>query len=504
MKFVVKLLFLPAFMLVFSACGIGESRDLPLERLLPADIDAVLVLDASDSDQREQIELLVERLPDLNLEEKLKDNEYAKLIKPILEDEWKLVFGMNFEEEDVYVLGEFDEEGKMEDLIDLFFEEREDYWISEDNAFYLAEHDDLFVLTNKEENLEPVGGFGAFTHEGFGYAYMSVSGAAKIAEVAPGISGFNAVFSADENGVVIESSSEELNFDLVESSVNLADKVFGENLISYSEYNNFAFHLDSSSLDLLYDFDGSMWKVLADNLEMSEEEVEKLMAVPFAFSLHEFGLYPGFSFLLDVDDETLDQVQRLSLAIDAWIDRMIVEFDALMEVEGFGVGAIKKDVEIISGVGMHKVSFDWDALPKDILAAAVFVPGLNVEEIKLELYYGVIDGMFIFAFYPDFGKDYGENPLSENDLYQEAMEKVEGPGFALSYFETSSLIEMTDRWVKMATDAEMMTEESRADYDLYIGKLMAAVSYIVSSSESEEKITFTNGYVKIADEQDEG
>lgn len=470
MKFFKKLLFVPAVALVFSACSSDKGAEIPLESLLPNDIQFVTVLDWSESEQRAKAELLLERLPDLDLAE----------FKSVLDSQWNLAFGMNIYNQEFYFVGRFDQAGKAEDLIDDEFEAQ----LGTDLFKY--REGDLIIISNKEEGLAELvkkigvgGGFEGREFEGLGYFYFDDR---------------FAVVSVDDEGFIVDDEDiEEVESDY---ELSLGEKMNAKNLISYTENSDFSVYFEAFVGGLFTGVDdtqnenidlekwrGEFWTFLADQLEMKETDLKEFMAVPFAFSVHKFDLYPGLTLLLDLDDQKIDQAANLALVIDAWVDRLITEFDGLMEVEGFGVGAIKKEVVVVGGAGVHKISFDWEALPEDILEAAVFVPGLNVKEIKLNLYYGITgDGVFVLAFYPDFEKDYADNPVFEDQLYQEAMARVGGSDSTVSYFRTAPLIEILDKWMEMAKGGGFVNEADFTDYQLYVDQLFGSLSYFVSNS----------------------
>lgn len=544
--------------LLLSACG---TKKLPNDLLtaLPKDADVIFGLDLSNDSQVKQFKKAWNRLPDVGLEAKIaelydqetgREDSYKKELEPVLKSHIELVGGFDYpatEEEldageiEAYFLIETDEPEKFEKLVreDLeqegvaFTESQHGdfaYWDGAEGDFYLAHQEDVFLLTNKAENRDAavdrlVAGSGFERPEVFGdkLAYLHMGD--KLDETVlnevygdlwKSFNGGNVTVEADSEGLI---SFSEVGFDPnsdllgdTDYQIALTDKVNAQGMMMYTEQSGFGQLFEavvSGFIKGVEDVDPSAlpasWKkdyfaVWARNLGVSEDDLHGMLASPFAFAVSDVGqLYPTMSLIFDLDEQYGANADKVVAAIDGWLDAVIVSYDKLAKEQGFGEGALKKEAKLVGGGGMHKLYFDFTAIPDDILGAAAFVPGLSIKDMKVEFYYGLTgDGKFVLALYPDFADAYGENVLAEDDDYQDAIDEIGGEeGFAVSYMNPPNAVNFIGRWFDLAQSTGALTPDVMENYDLYARKFIGSFQYVISRSWLEGDVLKGQGKVKI-------
>ncbi len=454
----------------------------------------------------------------------------------------------DFDKSELYIAGKFSEADKVEELIGVFLKDAAwtdlktseeggvKYWTAPSQEFYVARNGDFFVITvndadrktamkrleeggGLDENDEFFAGVEELEAENLAYAYVNGDAMeefmqALYAELKPdlnteslSVGDFYMVAFADDNGIVTRTTMDlpEANevtreiFGNFDYDVDLINRVNGEGMFAYTEQPQLGIYvgaflqglsqgmqgLNSDDVD---PFGKDYVKFFADTVGVTEEVMEGILQSPFAFAMSDIGtLYPTISFYLQLDEDYVEDARALTVAMDQWVDQVIAEYDASMEGQGFGVGALKKEVELVGGNGLHKLYFDLSSFPPDVLSAAAFIPDLDIAALKIEFYYGITaDNMFVFAFYPDFAAAYGKNVLSGNAEYEKAIGKVNEPGYMVSYFASKPLIDLMDRWVGIAKSGGFMTEADAANYEKYVKGIVGAIKYGVSSSVYED------------------
>lgn len=546
--------------LMLSACGAKIEND--LLTALPSDAHIIFGFDLSDGEQRENLEEIWEQLPheDLrkNLEENYDEEEFKKDILPIVKGDLEVAIAVIYPdtmealeagELDAYVAVHSEEPEKFEQFLRKHLlegspdmkESKEgdfEYWTSESDEYYLAHQGEIFVLTNNAENRElavenltNASGFErpdeyegklVYVHVDSSIADSVLSdfyGDYSMANVWDAMEGVDMTVEAEEDGFALHSEAlyqgkeAAMNvFGDTDYQVSLAEVVNADGLMMYAEQSNFALLFEPftwSFLTSLNQADPSLvpetWNenylgAWAESLDMSEEDFRTMLNAPFAISSSDVGqLYPTFTLLLDLDEEYADEAQKVVLAMDGWLDQLIAQFDALMEPQGFGVGALKKDVGLVGGGGLHRLYFDFSALPEDILAAAVFVPGLSIEDTKVEFYYGLTgDGKFVMALYPDFAEAYGENVLAESEVYQDAFDRIGGEeGFSVSYLNPEVFVGYLGRLVDLAAGTGSVPPNVVEGFDLYGRRMIGSFKYMVSRSWLDGDILRGEGFMKV-------
>lgn len=561
---------------IFTACIGEKGEDKRLEAVFPKESGFVFVINGAQEAEVKQFKKLLNSLPKVGLWAKIEESydkempegpKYEKLLKPIIEGQWKIgvalseVAVLSEVQEDVAdpelnIAGKFSEADKVEELINILLERAAwadlttdekggvKYWTAPSQEFYMFKYGDFFVVTMNEgdrdaalkrleegggldENEEVLNGVEKLEKENLGYFYGSAEAMQNVykglyTEMMPdldpkdiSIGATYLVVFAEDDGLVMKSEgsvpeqneiTRQLLGDL-DYEVGLMDEVNGDGMIFYTEQSNLGFYGDAFMQGLTAGLQGvnpadfssgiSYVKQLATELGIAEESMMGILNSPFAVAISDIGtLYPTMSAYLKIDEDYVEDARALTIALDKWADQVIQEYDALMEAEGFGVGALKKEVELVAGGGLHKLYFDLSALPPDILAAAAFMPDLNLAALKLELYYGITgDNLFVVSFYPEFDEAFGKNAFAESDGYKKVEGDVLKDGYSLSYFSSQPLVDLMDRWIAIAESGTLVSPSDKADYEMYVKGVVGAVKYAVSSAKYEEGILKGEGYM---------
>lgn len=438
------------------------------------------------------------------------------------------------------------------------------YWTKEDDKFYMARYGELIFVTNTEENRAAAvaritAGSGGFVPDKTkiaeaGLGYMFVSGKVlfeaydkffgelysyvgvdeELKNQFSALGDIYGTFAADKDGISIDSSVDvdEEAGDIsgivrnTDYRINFPEKVNGKGVFFYSEQSSLALYLKSFVNSFMSGFnaakdplifaegEGAIETVSRDyyaeflaSLEgltgASGEELEGLFEAPVAVALSDSGGFiPTFSFYFQFDPEQAEIAKKLTQALDIYMDKVIAEFDALMVDAGVATGALKKDLELVNGGGLHRLYLDWNALPEETLAQANLIPGLNLTEQKIEVYYGVTgDDVFVLSLYPDFPESYGVDVLAYDANFKEAFEKVDGQhsAYQLDYFATAPLFDIADRYLEAlkASGFLPLSGEDLANYELYGKQLVGTFRYFVDSARYENGVLGSKGYVRI-------
>lgn len=432
------------------------------------------------------------------------------------------------------------------------------YWVNSADDFYLSRYGDLFFITNSEENRTAaiaridaregfvVGGnlsdekivkenklgyvfvkseglfdlFGAFYEEmGMGMIsqYLNMMGDVYLSVV------------ADKSGLSLNSLAEvdeenELMVAYKDYELSLLDMIPGGDVIYYMEDPDFlnvfesmmfsvssaaaqagANYSDPDNLDVFDSpsVDVDYYKVALDELSslsgVSVAEIETLFASPFAFSISDVGaLYPTASFYLKLEDDVaLASAKSLAIGLDAFANDVIAQFDVLMAQLGVGAGVLKKDVDLVAGNGLHKLSVDFSIFPAEILTQLEMIVG-DVSGFKVELYYGILnDEVMVFALYPDLPEVYGKSVFSENELYFAGVDKLDGVfGNKLSFFNPAPVMSLYERYLGIeAIAASDSDKEIFARVKSYVNNM----KYGIGSSVLEGGLLKSTAYLKIGE-----
>ncbi|MDA1060602.1 MAG: hypothetical protein O3B47_02310 [bacterium] len=583
-KFVLPLLVIS---LGLSACSSGPSvlKDIELENVLPEDSAMVFVIDYSNEEQMDLFKDIKDRFPETEFSKMISDFtdselgsddiNYEKDIQPIFDGSWKFGLSTSFPEDfnfdnpdeideseiEFVIAMDFEEADAFENFINVvgessgnldFTEDGEiKYWTNEDDEVYLVRYGDIFFLTNQLEyreaalsRIEDGNGFDSTkvfeseTENNLGYMYVdgamfgdllvdlySSMGMENMVKYFAGLGDVSMVWFADEDGIMISSSSIISGEDLLSINgidpsyeLTLVDDVNGEGLISYSEqgllgpslkafvdgfaagYN--AVNDDLTNINDLIGQGGDYYEGILEEIaalgEVTTEEVEAVLNSPFAFAMSDVGaLYPTFSLYLKVDEENAENAKKMVSALNEYVDTILLEFDALMLSIGENEGILKKDIEVVNGGGLHKIYLDWDASSN--LSLNLGLTGMTPDEANVELYYGLTgNNVFVVALYPDFASDFGKNVVSETENYKEGVEKLgDSFGHNVSYFSPGPLVDIASRYLDIAVQFAPNPEEIKANFDLYGRQFVGAFKYFVSSGIYNESGVRSDAYIRI-------
>jgi hypothetical protein len=332
-------------------------------------------------------------------------------------------------------------------------------------------------------------------------------------------------FSADEGGIKLVSATElsggeeELAEFIpgVMDEPSLVNKVNAEGLFFYIEDQDLGFYFEaaansfgtlagaptlSGTVEDIVDgtFFAEALGYLADVSGLSTDEVEELLEAPFAISMSKTNDYfPTLAFYLNLSESTIDLGKRFSSGLDQFAAELIEEFNADIPADLEGADALKREALVVEGGALYRVYVDWTVFSEETLAGWGVIPGLDITDLKLELYYGVTgNGVLVLAFYPDFGSEFGENVLAEDPLYKEAVESVgDSYGYNVGYFSTAPLIELINGYVGLARLGGFVADSEMDEYNLYVNKLFAAFKYAISSKAYSDGMLKSSVYLRI-------
>lgn len=437
------------------------------------------------------------------------------------------------------------------------------FWTKEDEDFYMARYGKIIFVTNSKEGRDAAvarlttgaDGFVAAVEKGFAgnLGYMFVDGevlyefyegffgklysyAGVDEDIKNRFSMLGDVWSTigpDEGGtktyttVQVNESAGDLSTLVGNPDYRIAfpSKVNGKGVIFYLEtsgiatglrqfVNSFMAGYDAAKNPLVFsesgegivsstrDYYDEFLASLEGSTGATKDELDGLLEVPMAFAVSDSGGFiPTFSFYFQFDPEQAEIVKKLTQALDVYMDKVIVEFDALMVDAEVPTGAFKKDLELVNGGGLHKLYLDWNSLPEKYLAQANLIPGLNLTDQKIEFYYGVTgNDVFVLSLYPDFPESYGVDVLGDDVDFKEALGKVEGnDAYGIEYFATKPVFDIIDRYLEALKSSGFgpFAGEDLASYELYGKQFIGAFKYAISAGRYKDGVLSSDGYVRI-------
>jgi hypothetical protein len=462
----------------------------------------------------------------------------------------------------VFVGGRFSEANMVEELLESALKDKDvktesengaKYW-DVDETMFVARYGDIFFMTNtvlgRDEGLERLkNGAGLYTEsfedmvkglaeERLAYIYVNGEGFSPVyeelyAEI-PGfydtyMKGLGDIFvsvTAEKDGLRMLSNSSFIDgvpdfIGGLDYEPYMAKLVPGEGVIVYTEMAGFGSYLDliSQAFDQQYnkalevqnfseggdlrefvgEIDNDFMKVVVDVLGVEEEQARLFFDSPMAFALYDVGeYYPGMSLFMDVNGDQMVVADSLVKNIDSYLGVLISEFDASVGAQGIPAGLFKKEMDIVLGKELHKVYVDWSILPAEALKELEVVPGLDLVDMRAELYYGVTgDGIFTVALYPDFSLKYGKSSLKDNKVYQEALKSLdEGIGFNVVFYDFLPLAGLADRYVDLLMQIGIIAQSDNETYQMFKDSILA-IKFIVSSDHFVDDSLLSEAFVKI-------
>lgn len=554
-----KIFFLSLGVFVFLASGCslfgGKDGSQP-EAALPEDSLMVITFDHSDKDQRAKLKNLMEKFPENGLGKKLieqydaevEDNQKFATLKPILKNEWKLAFGMKVLKEDLtdvtdedfeyYLAGKFAEADKVEKLLESLEPSKEVDGLKTwgDTGGMIARQGEFFVVAQdtkrlKEafERLDDEAGFKiedkiAFAPDlaggNLGYFYLNSENSAALVKAldveVPGVGnslkGFGDMYMtlvADKDDLRFRSRSlldeaTENPYITTDYLPKLISKVPGMDMMMFAEQGSMETILQpmfaALAVELKTNAEVEVLKKIAEFAKIEEAEAKAIIDSPVAVSISYVDqLYPAMMIYLDLEKEEVEAAKKFALAFDQYVDEIAKSFDELVAMQVENVeGALKKAPVVVKGGGMHKAYLDWSAFKEEDLAALNVVPGVNMKELDVELYYGVTgDNVMVFGLYPGFDKAYGAEVFADNEEFKHA-EKSLGTdlGFTVSYFQTEPVLKLADKYFAIVQGLGMLKPQDEATYKT-IRDSVATVRHIISTSSAEDKMLKGEGAIRI-------
>ncbi len=450
--------------------------------------------------------------------------------------------------EGVFVM-EFEEADKVEELImklneempsDDLMEKEEDgvkYWISENDQMYLARMESFYVVSVTEENLnsaiarakngegfvmsEDLVSHDAVNENALYSMYMNMPVFSEsfapfydelgldIEELAGEMGDAFISVSAEDDGFRFAAVSEygggNQSYDLYADGYEffMADKVPGQNIVIFGEEANLGIGLEQtllglssiSTVDPTFPVIPSYDELLAQFSGISgvsEEDLDAILSSPVSVVMDVQGVFPTFSFYVDLEDGETTAAEELMVGLDEMIGQMLVEVNQNLEVD-FGPQAVKFEN---MGDGVRRVYFD--GIPEEFFTELEDVFP-EISTLKLEAYYGVNeDNLMFISFYPDFLNVYGEYTVSDDAMYQDAVDSLGDYDAASVYFAVTPLMEIVDKAVNIAKG---MGEVSEADYAAY-SQAVAFVEpfkYFVGSLKVEDGMIIQENFLKIGE-----
>lgn len=555
----VSKLFVPlAIVLAFSACS--SKKDVMPEAALPADSDIMFVFDGDRGGDFGELMDLIDSFPKREKEGFVEQAwnsdgtlpEYAKYVKPVLKGDFRVAVSIDevadpskAESGSVLVAASFEKADAFEKLllevlkandVKVSAEQKggKKFWDNGESMF-AGRDGDLFVFSISRENVdqalervEKKSGFAVMPEAEDRLGYVRVDGAfmgkalgqvygSSVSTIESSI----VYVDADKKGLSFESEmmkpeGEELEtlkkaFGDIDYRLDLMKELRVDKPIAFLEMPSFGKYAEAVS----YSFFGQLNQVdpslvpndldvfgtLAEMLKMDKVALEEFLDGPFAVVMGDSEmLYPTMAFYLGMDKGDLETGRSLTVKMDEWMADLIQMYDSLATAQGFGTGALKREITAVGGKGLHKLYFDFKALPADILAAAAFVPGLDIDSLKAELYYGLTaDDHFVVAFYPDFAQAYEKAPIVADDaMVKEALKGFDVKNaYMMSFFLPNRFVEIFDRWIELAKSASLVDEGQLADYDYFAHQIVGRFKSFVSVGSVDDDKVKSEGRIEV-------
>lgn len=313
-------------------------------------------------------------------------------------------------------------------------------------------------------------------------------------------------------------------------NLSLIEKVPGGGMIWYSEQPDFSkvitgffagFPATYSPVEGLDDPAAQLPRVfktyddvlgdLAETFDgVSTGELDKIFKSPFAVSFsYPGGFLPALGLYLQLDDENVKVADKLVTALGNYANEVVADFDEFAVEQGAPEvqGAFTQEVVSVQGGAARKVYLDWKKMPQDLLAPLGMLKGLNLDEVKLEFYYGVTgDNVLFVVFHPDFDKVYGTETLYQNPLFQMAQKDVLADGFMINFLTLSPLADMVEKYFAVAEPLMALVQgggedakEKAEDLKKNVKKVedfLRTVKYFIDTDVYKDGIYKYDGFVR--------
>ncbi len=416
-------------------------------------------------------------------------------------------------------------------------------WTAEYDDFYALRAGDLFILTTSQDHLDDAltrvqngESFDSGEYsEDLGYMFVDVEALAGIVNDVYSEMGMNAIveqisaigevevsFSSEDEALRLSSNSEIINPDaeFLQPYMNampyFLDKVSAEGMMLYSEQPSLATALDSLAVSfapvflgvsgemgesVMDEFYSGLYREIAPFDEEGKlenyEELRNFLDSPVAVSIADVGeFFPeGMMYLHLTDEPKRTYAKDLSMVLDnVFADLISSMNEAEEEAEMF------KWVKSIDGnVELRKVYIDVNEVPEDVMMEIEMYleEGQTIDDLLIEMYYGVIGDAFVFGFSNDFASSYDSgSSLADSSRFQSAKEHLNGVyGPEVAFVDMVEVVEYADGFVDFMTEIGEMSEYDVADYEM-IREVISHFDFVIASGEVSMSEVVSELYVR--------
>lgn len=418
------------------------------------------------------------------------------------------------------------------------------YWVDATGDGVIVRYNDLFFITvTKEmadkavERLENGEGFKTekIAENNLGYMYFDMEPIKPLVQLMYSEIGVTAVsedveilgknwfyLAAEETGFRLGVDSEivggaaalkKIGMD-VTKEIGLLDKVAADGLFLYAEdyslssalkpmIQGIAFDtsllLQSEDVDLGKDYYSEFLDTLAGLASTDADTLDDILNSPFAIVASNVdAALPGLAVYLKLDETKVEEAKDIVLAMDSYVDAVLVEFDKVLELQELSTGVVKRETAMVAGAALHKLSLDFSAYPDGSFDLVNDYAGFDITAVPLDLYYGITgDNVFVIALYPEFEKVYGKNSLADDVKFKEAMKMIGGNSQQISYFNPSMAMSSIMHFLKIAAAEDPANAEMLEQYEKNAKVYVETLKYIVAGSSFKDGHIVGDVFVKI-------
>ncbi len=544
LKFLVIAVFIFA---LFSGCSLFSSgNDLEPETVLPKDSNFILMIDHSNEEQVEIFSDLMDKFPETGLMDAImqttigfdssyesEDFSFKDDIEPIFEADWKIVFGGSGDVEEFfeagpygnfYLAGKFEEADEVEDLFDILIAEERDMEKTEDGDFtiwkivngegesdeFFVRYGDVFFVATGEEFFEAAkerilngGGLDMNTEIN---AKLKKFGDGNLGYVLD--EGIFAVLSADETGlrvsseVLLSEKIKEQYGDVFGYKLSMVEKMPAAGVFLYLEQAELGSFVRSFLIGfysaLGVDFDGTREgaiQSISDFIGVAKKDLDVFSGAPFAFSVSSTGgFFPNLVWLVNLGNGQ-NASRNMDRALDVFMDGVIAEFN-----DQVGEDVLKREIKMQNGNAMRRVYFDGTKLPTEVGLQLNAILNTNVSALKLEFYYGMIDdGVYAFAFYPEFLGSYGKSVLAYDERFKSAQKMVNGVygDVSLIYANSEFFADWLYKFLDVFGAVGFDFDEKEMSQMKRMINAFSTIRYLILSAKIENGKEIESGYLRI-------
>lgn len=523
----------------------------------PEDLDIFLSLNYGEDGNRENFEAMLKKFPDAGLWNSFSDsmfynveddNNFFKLIDPLLADDFEVSLGVKFvlddldfsniENSEVYVAGKVSDGDKFYEILkktlalnymhDMTCEVDGNFlfWTSEYDDFYLARYGDVFFLTNTASNrIDAVNRlknkssmeFASKVSENLAYMYMDGNVLYELLKLDLGeesMAGILAYYEqmgdvdfslrAESSSVLKMDSSVVFNdstyLDKYRSNeLELVNKLPGKNLFAYMEDKNFKLmldpYLDTFSSEILNVASYASDDVYSE-IGLTKDELLNLFDSSYAVSLSDVDeLLPGVVMALKVDNSQVANAEKLIEWVSTKVDEFVEE--AVSETVSIDLNNYLVRTDSAFG-GLHRVKLDMKSLPENFwIDEGVLEEKAMLGESVFDFWYGLKkDGdmnVMIVALYPNLDSEYAVDVVSANNAYKNAVSELNGNyGSSVFYMNVNEFMNYVDK-IMMVFGEDLNSNDEYLSFK----KWVMTIDYFISSGKVVSNKIVGSGIMKL-------